>query len=112
MKKKITLKQIARELDVSVSTVSKSLRDSDEISKETREPVQAFAKFHNYKPNSIALSLKNKKFRTIGVIIPEIVHNFFSMVVNGIEHVANQKGYNVVVCFSNESLDREVINME
>lgn len=112
MKKKITLKQIARELDVSVSTVSKSLRDSDEISKETRERVQAFAKFHNYKPNSIALSLKNKKFRTIGVIIPEIVHNFFSMVVNGIEHVANQKGYNVVVCFSNESLDREVINME
>src|SRR5690554_665075 len=112
MRKKITLKQIAKELGVSISTVSKALRDSDEIGQDTRERIQAFAKFHNYRPNSIALSLKNKKFRTIGVIIPEIVHNFFSMVINGIEHVANQKGYNVVVCFSNESFDREVINME
>lgn len=112
MRKKITLKQIAKELGVSISTVSKALRDSDEIGQDTRERIQAFAKFHNYRPNSIALSLKNKKFRTIGVIIPEIVHNFFSMVINGIEHVANQRGYNVVVCFSNESFDREVINME
>ncbi len=112
MRKRITLKQIAKELDVSVSTVSKALRDSDEIGEETRERIQAFARFHNYKPNSIAQSLKNKKFKTIGVIIPEIVHNFFSTVINGIENVANQKGYNVVVCFSNESFDREVINME
>ncbi len=112
MKKKITLKQIARELNVSVSTVSKALRDNEEIGKETREKVQAFARYYNYKPNSIALSLKNKKTKNIGVIIPEIVHNFFSMVINGIENVANQKGYNVIVCFSNESFDREVINME
>src|SRR5690606_11294027 len=112
MRKRITLKQIAKELDVSVSTVSKALRDSDEIGEETRERIQAFARFHNYKPNSIAQSLKNKKTKNIGVIIPEIVHNFFSMVINGIENVANQKGYNVIVCFSNESFDREVINME
>ena len=112
MKKKITLKQIARELDVSVSTVSKALRDSEEIGKETRERVQAYAKYYNYRPNSIALSLKIKKSKNIGVIVPEIVHNFFSMVINGIENVANQKGYNVIVCFSNESFDREVINME
>lgn len=112
MKKRITLKQIARELDVSVSTVSKALRDSEEIGKDTRDRVQAYAKYYNYKPNSIALNLKMRKSRNIGVIIPEIVHNFFSMVINGIEHVANQKGYNVIVCFSNESFDREVINME
>ena len=61
MKRKITLKQIARELDVSISTVSKALRDSMEISQDTREKVQAFAKLYNYRPNNIALSLKNRK---------------------------------------------------
>ena len=61
MKRKITLKQIAKELDVSISTVSKALRDSLEISQDTREKIQAFAKFYNYKPNNIALSLKNRK---------------------------------------------------
>jgi len=61
MRRKVTLKQIAKELDVSISTVSKSLRDSPEISEDTRQKVQAFAKLYNYKPNNIALSLKNKK---------------------------------------------------
>jgi len=112
MKRKITLKQIARELDVSISTVSKALRDSLEISKETREKVQAFAKFYNYRPNNIALSLKNRKTKNIGVIIPEIVHYFFSKVINGIELVANKRGYNVIIGLSNESFDKEVINME
>ena len=71
MKRKITLKQIAKELDVSISTVSKSLRNSLEIGEETRLKVKAFAKFYNYKPNNIALSLKNRKTKTIGIIIPE-----------------------------------------
>jgi LacI family transcriptional regulator len=112
MKRKVTLKQIARELDVSISTVSKSLRDSSEISEDTRQKVQAFAKLYNYKPNLIALSLKNKKTKTIGIIIPEIVHHFFATVISGIENVANERGYNVMVCLSNESFDKEVINME
>ena len=112
MKKKITLKQIARELDVSISTVSKALRNSIEISEDTREKVQAFAKLYNYRPNNIALSLKNRKTKTIGVIIPEIVHHFFSIVIRGIEQVANKRGYNVIVGLSNESFDKEVINMQ
>jgi len=112
MRKKVTLKQIAKELDVSISTVSKSLKDSHEISEDTRQKVQAFAKLYNYKPNNIALSLKNKKTKTIGIIIPEIVHHFFATVISGIEQVANESGYNVIVCLSDESFDKEVINME
>jgi LacI family transcriptional regulator len=112
MKRKVTLKQIAKELDVSISTVSKSLRNSPEISEDTREKVKAFAKLYNYKPNNIALSLKNRKTKTIGIIIPEIVHHFFATVISGIEQEANEKGYSVIVCLSGESFDREVINME
>ncbi len=112
MKRKVTLKQIAKELDVSISTVSKSLKDSPEISEDTRQKVQAFAKLYNYKPNNIALSLKNKKTKTIGIIIPEIVHHFFATVISGVENVANEHGYNVIVCLSDESFDKEVINME
>ena len=112
MKRKITLKQIAKELDVSISTVSKSLRNSLEIGEETRLKVQAFAKFYNYKPNNIALSLKNRKTKTIGIIIPEIVHHFFSTVINGIEQVANEHGYSVIICLSDDSFDKEVLNME
>ena len=112
MKRKVTLKQIAKELDVSISTVSKALRDSTEISEDTRLKVQAFAKLYNYKPNLIALSLKNRKTKNIGIIIPEIVHHFFTTVISGIENVANEKGYNVIVCLSDESFDKEVINME
>jgi LacI family transcriptional regulator len=109
---KLTLKSIARELGVSISTVSKSLKDNPEISEDTREKIKAFAKLYNYKPNNIALSLKNRKTKTIGVIIPEIVHYFFTTVISGIEEVANVLGYNVIVGVSNESFQKEVINME
>ncbi len=112
MKRKITLKQIARELDVSISTVSKALRNSPEISEDTKQKVQAFAKLYNYRPNNIALSLKNRKTNTIGIIIPEIVHHFFSKVIRGVELVANKRGYNVIIGLSNESFSKEVINME
>ena len=112
MNKKITIKDIARELNVSVSTVSKSLNDSNEISLETRERIKAFAKSHNYRPNSIALSLKSKKSRTIGVIIPEIAHDFFSTVVSGIEQVAKKRGYKIIVCFSNELHEQELKNID
>ena len=112
LKPKITLKDIARELDVSISTVSKSLKDSAEISKETKDRIKAFAKFYNYRPNNIALSLKNKRTKNIGVVIPDIVHHFFTTVFQGIEKYANDNGYNVIVCVSDESFEREVVNME
>ncbi len=112
MKRKITLKDIARELDVSISTVSKALKNSEEIGRDTKERIQAFAKLYNYKPNNIAISLKNKRTKNIGVIIPDIVHHFFTTVFRGIEKYANEKGYNVIVCVSDESFDKEVINME
>ncbi len=112
MKKKITLKQIAKELNVSISTVSKSIRNSSDIGEETKLKVQAYAKQYHYTPNNIALSLKNRRTKTIGIIIPEIVHHFFSTVINGIEHVANENGYNVIICLSDESFDKEVLNME
>ena len=112
MRNKITLKKIAQELDVSISTVSKSLKDSHEIGIETRERIKAFANSHGYRPNSIALSLKNRKTKTIGVIIPDVVHYFFALIVRGIDQVARKSGYNVVVALSNESFEKEVVNME
>lgn len=74
--------------------------------------MQAFAKLYNYKPNNVAISLKNKRTKNIGVIIPDIVHHFFTTVFRGIEQYANKQGYNVIVCVSDDSFDREVINME
>ena len=112
MKQKITLKHIAKELNVSISTVSKALKNSEEISRDTKEKIQAFARLYNYKPNNIAISLKNKRTKNIGVVIPDIVHHFFTTVIRGIEQYANEKGYNVIVCLSDESFDKEVINME
>jgi LacI family transcriptional regulator len=111
MKPRITLKNIAKEFNVSISTVSKALKNSNEISEELREKIKAFANFYNYKPNSLALQLRNQKASVIGVIIPEIVHHFFSTVIDGIEVYANSKGYNVMVCLSNESFQKEVTNM-
>ncbi len=112
MKRKITLKHIARELDVSISTVSKALKNSEEISADTKEKIQAFAKLYNYKPNNIAVSLKNKSTKNIGVVIPDIVHHFFTTVFRGIELYANAKGYNVIACVSDESFAKEVLSME
>ncbi len=111
MKPRITLKKIAKEFGVSISTVSKALKDSHEISEDVRERIKAFADFYNYKPNSLALQLRNQKTFVIGVIVPEIVHHFFSEVIDGVEKYANQKGYNVMVCISNESYNKEVSNI-
>ncbi|WP_435416504.1 LacI family DNA-binding transcriptional regulator [Polaribacter aestuariivivens] len=108
MKQKITIKTIAKELGVSTSTVSKALKDSHEISSETKEKIQAYANHYNYKPNNLALQLRNQKTKVIGVILPKIVHHFFSTVIMGIEDGANKRGYNIMVCFSNESYKKEV----
>jgi len=108
MKSKATLKQIAKELGVSVSTVSKALNDSPEISDPTKIRVQEYAKLKNYKPNIIGLNLKNRSTKTIGVIIPNILNSFFAKVFTGIEKVADEKGYKVITCISNESLEKEI----
>ena len=108
---KLTLKKIARELDVSISTVSKALKDSSEIGKDTKDKINAFAKLYNYRPNNIALSLKNQKTKTLGIICPEIVHHFFTTVISGIEKVANDRDYTVIIGLSNESFEKEVTNM-
>lgn len=112
MKSKATLKQIAKELNVSVSTVSKALNDSPEISEQTKTKVKEYAKLKNYKPNVIGLNLKNRKTKTIGVIIPNILNSFFAKVFTGIEKVAEEKGYNVLTCISNESLEKEINTLE
>ncbi len=112
MSKKVNIKTIASELGVSPSTVSKALKDSHEISKETRARIQAYAKFYNYKPNKLALGLRNQKTMVIGVIIPEIVHHFFSRVISGIENTAYQKDYNLMICVSKDKLSKEIQNIE
>lgn len=112
MKQKATLKQIAKELNVSVSTVSKALSNSPEISEPTKVRVKEFARLKNYKPNNIAVNLKSKRSKTIGVILPNILNPFFAKVFSGIEKAANEQGYNVITCISNESLQKEIHAME
>jgi LacI family transcriptional regulator len=112
MRPKATLKQIAKELNVSVSTVSKALSNSPEISEPTKIKVQEFAKLKNYKPNNIAVNLKSKRSKTIGVIIPNILNPFFAKVFSGIEKAANERGYNVITGISNESLKKEIHAMD
>jgi len=102
-----TIKDIARELGISPSTVSRALKDHPDISPKTRKAVKELAEKLNYEPNAIALSLRSRSSRTIGVIIPEIVHYFFSSVISGIEEVAYQSGYTVIICQSNEDYDKE-----
>ncbi|MBL7966187.1 MAG: LacI family DNA-binding transcriptional regulator [Prolixibacteraceae bacterium] len=106
----ITIKDIARILGISPSTVSRALKDHPDINADTKKAVNELAGKLKYQPNAVALSLKNSRSNTIGVIIPEIVHYFFSSVISGIEDVASQKGFTVIICQSNESFDREVAN--
>jgi len=106
--KKLTIKDIAKQFNVSISTVSKALNDSYEISEATKEKIQKYAKEHNYKPNFNALSLKNRSTKTIGVIMPTMLNYFFAQVFKGIEKTALEKGYKVITCISNQSFDKEV----
>ena len=103
----VTLKQLAKELGVSISTVSKALNNSEEIGEETIKRVKQLAKEYNYTPNKVALSLKQNKTKTIGVIIPNILNRFLAKVLFGIEREANKYGYNIITCISNESLEKE-----
>ena len=108
----VTLKKLAEELNVSVSTVSKALNDNDEISPETIDRVKALAKLYNYKPNRAALNLKSRNTKTIGVIIPDILNHFFAKVLYSIEKEASKRGYNIITCLSNESYEKEMNSLE
>lgn len=108
----VTIKDIAKALALSTSTVSRALRDSYEISPETKKLVLEYAQKINYHPNPIALSLKERRSRSIGVVVCEIANSFFSQVINGIESIAYNNGYNVIIAQSMESFDREMLNLQ
>lgn len=107
----ITMKDIAREFNTSVSTVSRALKDSPRISKERRDMIQKYAREHNFTPNALAESLRLSRVqpvKIIGVIIPEFVHHYFSTVLSGIEEEASAHGYRIMVAQSGEHYEREV----
>ena len=107
----LTMKDIARELGISVSTVSRALKDSSRISAERRAMIQQFAREHNFTPNVLAESLRHSKVQPIkilGVIIPEFTHFYFSSVLAGIEDEASARGYRIMVAQSGENYEREV----
>ena len=105
--KETTLKEIAETLGISITTVSKALKNYSDVSEKTRKAVIALAEELNYTPNSFAVNLRTKESKTIGLIIPEVVHHFFSNVINGIIAEAEKKGYLVIILQSNESLELE-----
>ncbi len=107
----LTMKDIAREFGISVSTVSRALQDSPRISAERRAMIQQFAREHNFTPNMLAESLRHSKvqsLKVIGVIIPEFTHFYFSSVLAGIEEEASSRGYRIMVAMSDENYEREV----
>ena len=105
--KETTLKEIAETLGISITTVSKALKNYSDVSEKTRKAVIALAEELSYTPNSFAVNLRTKESKTIGLIIPEVVHHFFSNVINGIIAEAEKKGYLVIILQSNESLELE-----
>jgi DNA-binding LacI/PurR family transcriptional regulator len=109
--KHATIIDIAKILDISPSTVSRALNNHPDINAKTKEKVRKVAKNLQYSPNTIAQSLKTNRTTSIGVMIPEIKHDFFSSAISGIEEIAYNSGYTIVVCQSNESYQREVLNV-
>jgi len=108
----ISINDIARALGISPSTVSRALKDHPDISTETKRVVKEYAEKVNYRPNALALSLKRQRSNTLGLVIPEIIHHFFSSIISGIEELAYAKGYRLIICQSNEEYHREVINTQ
>lgn len=104
----MTLKQLAKELNLSFSTVSKALRDSHEISIDTKNKVLAKAKELNYQVNPLASSFRKQKSKTIAVVIPDVVNDFFGPVITGIESIAQEKGYHVLIYLTHEDMQKEV----
>lgn len=110
--KAITIKDIARELGISVSTVSRALQNHPDISEQTKGHVRECAQRLHYKPNLMASNLRTSKNTTIGVIIPELNHHFFASVLDGIEQTANDAGYNILICQSSEKVEKEEQNIQ
>ncbi|HYG40298.1 MAG TPA: LacI family DNA-binding transcriptional regulator [Cytophagales bacterium] len=108
----VTLKDIAKRLNLSTSTVSRALQNNPNISPETKKLVVDLAKELDYRPNALALSLLKRKSHMLGVIVPTMGNNFFSTTMSGIEEVANECGYQVLICQSNEKYEREVANTD
>ena len=107
----MTMKDIAKELGISVATVSRALKDSPRISEERRRMIQQYAREHNFYPNVIGAALRHSRVATskvIGVIVPEFTHYYFSSVLTGIEEAAMARGYYILVALSNEQHEREV----
>lgn len=109
MNKPATIKDIAKQLNVSISTVSRAMRNAPDVNIETRKAVMALSEELKYQPNKLALSLKQKQTHTIGVIVPNLDYVLATM-VKGIDEVALEAGYTVMVCQSNESFGREIVN--
>jgi LacI family transcriptional regulator len=112
MKKNITIKELSKILEVSISTVSKALNDSYEISDSTKERIKSAAKTYNYKPNKLAVNLKSGKTNTIGVVLPSIKNFFMSRVLRGIDSVISKSNYNIIISITNESFDKEVQSVQ
>ena len=112
MKKNITIKELSKILEVSISTVSKALNDSYEISDSTKERIKAAAKLYNYKPNKLAVNLKSGKTNTIGVVLPSIKNFFMSRVLRGIDSVIAKSQYNIIISITNESFEKEVQSVQ
>ena len=104
----VNIKKLAQLLNLSISAVSKALRDSHDISKETKDKVIALATELNYQPNPYASSLRKHKSKTIAVIIPEIANNYFALAINGIESIAQEKNYHVLIYLTHEDVKKEV----
>lgn len=103
----VNLKKLAKELGLAVSTVSRALRDSHEISQDTKDRVKALAEQWGFQPNVHASGLRKNQSKTIGVVIPEIENNFFSQIINGIELIAEDKGFHVLVYLTHEDTEKE-----
>ena len=97
MKKNITIKELSKILEVSISTVSKALNDSYEISESTKQRIKEAAKLYNYKPNKLAVNLKSGKTNTIGVVLPSLKNFFLARVLRGIENVIATTQYNIII---------------
>ena len=110
--KSITIKDIARELGISVSTVSRALQNHPDISDKTKELVKQCAQELHYKPNIMASNLRTNKNTTIGVVIPELNHHFFASILDGIEQTANEAGYNILICQSSEIKEKEIESVQ
>lgn len=107
-KRHISLKDLAKELGVSISTVSRALKNHPDISPEMTKKIQALAEKRNYTPNPLAMGLLRQQTKMIGVIVPDINTHFYSSIISGIEKVAEEHGYFIVITSSNESMKKEV----